>query len=219
VLNSVIFLFKIAVTVGAYMLAYRLLKGKASREIAAVVCVLAALVSLAVADAAAPKRTVTITALREKNESAVSCELTINRIKVNGRELEEFTPSSGKWCLYNGQYRWFEPGDKRLTEESTESVSFTFSAADEVEIVFWGNKWKGKAEVEADGERRVVDTYRAADGAVSCAASASLGRAVQAAAVDAAVFAACMLVLCGGALLLALLARRAIGGTAWSCKT
>ncbi len=215
-LNTILVLCKIALTISVYMLARHLLKGKTSdvgQVAAAIVCLCAALISLSAADAAAPKRIVTVMALQEKNEAAASCELTIDRIKVNGRELEEFTPSSGKWCLYKGQYRWFEPGDKRLTSEITESVSFTFSAADEVEIVFWGNKWKGKAAVEADGERRVVDTYRAADGDVSCMASAPLGRAVQAAAVEAAVFTAYMLALCGGAFLLVLLARHVVGGT------
>lgn len=127
----------------------------------------AVLMALAASNAAKPSRMVTVSALGKANPAADWTELTISHFKVNGETVKTFSPESGKWTLYEGQYRWFVPGDERAAEDTTDSISFTFDLADQVEIVFWGNQWKGIAQVDVNGRSYHVDTYRAGSEAVS----------------------------------------------------
>lgn len=129
----------------------------------------AVLMAFSASNAVQPKRAVTVSALGEANPAAELTELTISHFKVNGVTVKIFSPQSGKWTLYEEQYRWFEPGDTRAIEKTTDSVTFGFNMADQVEIVFWGNQWKGIAQVEVDGVSYRVDTYRAESGEVSFA--------------------------------------------------
>jgi len=204
-------LIELAVATGIFWLGRSLLRGKTGRVTqiaAAVLCVCAVFISFSISSAVTPKRTVTITALQEKSEVAEGRELTLDHIKVNGEKAAGFSPISGKWILYGGQYRWFEPGDERLEPGTTESIVFTFSALDEVELVFWGNQWKGKVAIEVDGERRVLDTYRAEGGTVPFSVPApSSGQTVRAVALSVAVFAVSLLLVCGFVALIFILGR------------
>jgi len=208
-------LIELTVTVGLFLLGYHLLRGKtgrAAQAVAVVLCVCATFISFSVSSAFVPERTVTITALQEKTEVAEGCELTIDQIKVNGEKMEEISPVLGKWTLYEGQYRWFEPGDKRMETKTTESIAFTFSSLDEVELVFWGNQWKGKVAIEIDGERHVLDTYRAKGGTIPfLLPSLPLGQAVRVIVLSAAAFTVNLLSLCGIEFLLFCLGRSLIG--------
>ncbi len=205
-LNTILRLFQIVLLTGIFWIGQHLLRGKISRAaqtVAAALFVCAAFVSLSVSSAFVPERTVTITALQEKNEAAEGCELTVDHIKANGEKLMAFVPSSGKWTLYEMQYRWFESGDERLEPGTTESVTFTFSALDEIEFVFWGNQWKGKAEIRSDEKSYVVDTYRAEEQEVPFAPPAlTMRQAVQAVGLPATAFAASLILLCAIGLLL-----------------
>jgi len=207
-------LIELAVVAGLLRAVFHGLRGKASRTvqvIAAILCVCAAFISFSVSSAFTPDRTVTITALHEKNEAAKGCELTLDHIRVNGKNLTDFAPSSGKWTLYEKQYRWFEQGDERLEPGTTESVTFTFSALDEVEFVFWSNQWKGKAAIETVEGSYVVDTYRAEGQAVLFALPAlTLGRAVRAVGISVAAFAISLLLVCGFIGLLLFLVRNVV---------
>jgi len=210
-LNTILRLFQIALLVGVFWIGQHLLHrkaGKAAQAVAAVLCVCAAFVSLSVSSAFMPKRAVTITALQERNEAAEGCELTIDHIKVNGEKLKAFAPSLGKWTSYEEQYRWFEPGDERLEPDATESVTFTFSALDEIEFVFWGNQWKGTAEIRSDEKSYVVDTYRANGQVVPFVLPAlTMGQAVQVVGIPTAIFAVSLLLTCGLMALIFLLGR------------
>lgn len=153
----------------------------------------------------------TITALWEKNEAAEGRELTLDHIKVNGDKITTFTPTAGQWTLYEKQYRWFEPGDKRLESGTTESVTFTFSALDDVDLVFWGNQWKGKVEIEIDGKSYVVDTYRAEGQVVPFALPAlTMGQAVRVVGISAAAFAVSLLLAYGFMALIFILGQRLV---------
>ncbi len=205
-LNTVLCLFQFALLAGVLFAGYRLLRGKTSRGLqiaAAVLCLCGAFVSFSVSSAVTPKRDVTITATKEQNEAAEGCELTLSYIKVNGDKVTEFAPTAGQWTFFKNQYRWFVPGDERLEAGQTDSVTFTFSALDHVELIFGGNKWKGIVAIEVDGQCYTLDTYRAKDGSVAYSLpSLPAGQAVRAALIAAAAFAASMLALCGVAVLL-----------------
>ena len=127
----------------------------------------AVLMALSVSNAAQPKQKIRVFALGESSQTAKAAELTLSYFKVNGETVKTFSPQSGKWTLYKGEYRWFEPGDRRAAEITTDSVTFEFDLADRVELIFWGNQWKGIVEISTDTETYRVDTYRADSGEVS----------------------------------------------------
>lgn len=217
-LNTVLRLLQITLLAGVLFAVYRLLRGKTSRglQIAAVVlCLCGAFVSFSVSSAVIPKRDVTISALHEQNEAAEGCELTLDHIKVNGDKVTEFAPTSGHWTLFEKQYRWFAPGDERADPDTTDSVTLTFSALDEVEFVFWGNQWKGKAAIEVDGESHVLDTYRPEGAAVSFSLPPlPMRQAVRVVLTASVVFAVSLLLLCGVAFLLLRLGQGVMGKVA-----
>ena len=172
-------------------------------------CVCSILLALSVPSAVTPKRAVTISPAKEKNVAALGRELTIVQINVNGKKLEDFTPFIGKWTLYERQYRWFEPGDKRSDSGTTDAITYEFSQTDKVEISFWSNEWKGIAVVEADGIRYTVDTYSADGGAVHFSLPASsLGQVLRTTGIAVAAFSATLVALLGAAYLFLGLGRR-----------
>ena len=202
--TDLVFLIEIVISVAAIiLLGRRRLQGNIGFPIkimAVIIYVCSTLLALSVSSAVTPKRSVTIIPAKENNEAALGYELTIAKINVNGKEMEDFTPSAGKWTLYEGQYRWFEPGDKRSGSNTTDAITYEFFQTDKIEISFWGNEWKGIAVVEADGMRYTVDTYSASGGAVRFSLPASgLGQALRAAGIAVAAFFATLLVLLGAA--------------------
>lgn len=178
-------------------------------KIAAIMlCACSILLALSVSSAVTPKRSVTISPTKEKNETALGYELTIAKISVNGKEMENFTPSAGKWTLYEGQYRWFEPGDERSDFGVTDVITYEFYQGDKVEIAFWGNKWKGIAAVEVDEVRYTVDTYSADGCAVRFSLPApGLRQVLRTTGIAVAVFSATLLALLGAVCLLLNLGR------------
>jgi len=205
-------LAELTIAAGLFGIVCHQLRGKTNKTaVIAVLYICAMFMSFSISSAFVPERTVTITALQEKNEAAEGCELTLDQIKVNGEKLTAFAPSRGKWTLYEKQYRWFEPGDQRMTTGTTESVDFTFSVLDTVELVFWGNQWKGKVEITLDEESCTVDTYRADGQAVPFVLpTLETGQAVQAAGISVTAFAVSLLLECGGVFLLVWLGRRSV---------
>lgn len=182
--------------------------GRVGRGAMALLIALGVFVSLSVAAWAQPERKVTVTALDRKNEAADSTELTLSRLLVNGQAADIPEPVSGQWSWYSGEYRWFMAGDERMTPGQTESVSFTFPVLDRVELVFAGNRWKGIVELEMDGQRQSVDTYRAEGQVVTVALSPlPAGQALRGCGISVAAFAASMLAVCILAVLVCMIFR------------
>lgn len=106
-----------------------------------------------------PTRTVTLTALNEGNAEAKETTIYLEKLRVDGVEVNIMTPESGKWTMSGGRYCWFGPEDERRGEEQTDSVSFKVKAGSKTELVFYENQWKGKVLVQVDEHHEVVDTY------------------------------------------------------------
>lgn len=169
----------------------------------------AALMALPISNVAQPKQTVTISALGEGNREAKAVELTISHFKINGEIIKIFSPKSGRWILYEDQYRWFEPGDERATESSTSSIVFEFGLADRVEIVFWGNQWKGVVEVDTGMGPNQVDTYRVDPGEVSFSLpDPTIRKIIMSIALPVVVFAVSFILICGLGVLAILLGQK-----------
>lgn len=211
--TDLVFLIEIVISIAAVVLfGRRRLQGNigfSAKIMAVIMCVCSILLALSVSSAVTPKRSVTISPAKEKNVAALGCELTIAQIKVNGKKMENFTPSIGKWTLYEKQYRWFEPGDKRSDSGTTDAITYEFSQTDKVEISFWGNEWKGIAVVEAGGMRYTVDTYSADGSAVSFSVPApGLGETLRTTGIAVAAFFTTLLALLGATYLFLNLGRR-----------
>lgn len=135
--------------------------GKIARVFAAMLCLCALFVSFSGEDLFhVPERTVTVTALGDKAPQAENAQIYLKDLLQNGKSQGVPAPAEGLWSWYNGQYCWFEEGDERRTEGQTDSVTFMLPVERKTELVFSGNKWKGMARVQIDGEILTVDTFR-----------------------------------------------------------
>lgn len=106
-----------------------------------------------------PTRTVTITALNEKNEASEEVTVYLEKLRVDGSDVDIQDPMAGKWTGSGKRYCWFGPADDRRTEGQTDSISYQIEAGDKTELIFYENRWKGKASVQIDDKQEVVDTY------------------------------------------------------------
>lgn len=106
-----------------------------------------------------PTRTVTLTALNEKNEYSKEVTVYLERIRVDGADVSILMPESGKWTEAKNRYCWFGPGDERRVKDQTDSVSFRLEVGDRTELFFLGNKWEGKLLLQSGDYEEVIDTY------------------------------------------------------------
>ncbi len=120
----------------------------------------ATLIAIAVGMAApTPVRTITLTALNEKNNNSAEVTVYLEKIRVDGRDLSTIKPESGEWTEYADRYSWFGPDDERRAERQTDSITFQIKAGDKTELAFYENRWKGKVLVEIDNTSQIIDTY------------------------------------------------------------
>ena len=103
---------------------------------------------------------VTVTATQRKASQAENTQIYLKNVVLDGRPQGVPAPAEGQWSWYNGQYCWFEEGDERRSEETTEEIVFELPAAYGTELEFAGNRWKGIVSVAVDGETMTVDTFR-----------------------------------------------------------
>lgn len=212
-LNILYLLLQLAVTAFVFWLGYRLLRGRLStfgRIAAALLGLCALFISISVSAPLRPTRQLTLTALGEKNPAAAGCEITLSSVKLNGIK-ESVPPSvSGSWTWLKKDYRWFPVGDERRADDQTDSVTFSFDALAQVELVFTGNPWKGVVELESGGTTQTLDTYLAESGSVSFTLPAlSLVQFIRAVAFPLALFILCLLGL-SGVLILVFMAGRVL---------
>ena len=105
-----------------------------------------------------PKRTLTVTALGEKSEPAEETSFYIADLILDG-ESQGVHPTAGQWTWNGDWYCWFDKGDERRAEGTTESVSFTLDVARRTELVLICNKWKGRATIGIDETEIIYDSY------------------------------------------------------------
>lgn len=107
-----------------------------------------------------PVRTLTLTALNEKGEDALETTVYIERLRVDGEDIDLQLPIAGHWTKRdNKKLGWFVLDDKRRGEGQTDSISYQIKAGDKTELTFLGNRWKGKVLVQIDDKQEVVDTF------------------------------------------------------------
>lgn len=106
-----------------------------------------------------PTRTVTITALNEKNEASAEVTVYLEKLRVDGRDVDIQDPMTGEWTKSGKLYCWFAPADDRQAEGQTGSISYQIEAGDKTELVFYENRWKGKVLIQIDDKQEMVDTY------------------------------------------------------------
>lgn len=214
-IKILIFIVEMIALAAVFLLGKRLWReeyGGIKKGIALVVVGFAVLLAFSASNAAQPKRTVTISALKECSPAAEATELTISHFKINEETVRTFSPQLGKWTLYEGQYRWFEPGDKRAAEETTDSVTFEFELADRVDIAFWGNQWKGIVQVDAGEDTYQVDTYRADPGEVNFSLpDPTAEETVRSIILPVAAFTVCLILICGLGAVIAVVGQRLFG--------
>ena len=104
-------------------------------------------------------RTVTITALNEKNDNSAEVTVYLEKLHVDGNEIDIMKPGAGKWTEFGGRYCWFGPSDDRRAEDQTDSISFQIEIGNTSELVFYENRWKGKLLLQVDNTQKVIDTY------------------------------------------------------------
>ena len=196
-------LLELFIAAAIFFVANRLVwrRFSASGRIAALVLALcAAFVSFSIADSVeTPRRTLTITALGEKNKNAAQPQIYLDGIVLDGQNVGVPQPVSGQWNWNKEHYAWFEKGDERRGEMTTDSVTFELPAAPDTQLVFLGNKWKGKVSVEIDGVENTVDTYVDTEDSqqVNVAlANPTVGQLAKTVLLPAAAFGASLAVLC-----------------------
>ncbi len=126
----------------------------------AVLCFCCIFASTSVSLRFTPKRRVIITALEEKSEDSKSSQVYFRGFSNNKKTIsQEIEPVFGTWKHSNGVYAWFEKGDERRADNTTNSIAFDIEYANNTFAVFTGNDWKGKVEICVDNEKLVFDTF------------------------------------------------------------
>lgn len=189
--------------------------GGIKKGVALVLAGCAALIAISIAQVGPyPMRTVTLTALNEKNAGALEAGVYLENVQVNGVNLGLPELTSGTWTQAGNRYCWYEPGDERRASEQTDSISFQVRAETETQLVFLESRWRGKVLVQVDDYQETVDTYW--DGGDKGRGMAvplpgpGIGMVVQAALTAALCFALALTVLCAGATLLLELGGKAV---------
>jgi|GEM_PF-141212 len=177
-----------------------------------VLCFCAAFVSASVSAPYYPRRTVTFTALNEKNPEADGAEIYIKSFTVGKEKIIPDAPASGNWVRHSdGVYCWFEPGNEKRSASTTESISFELDLSTNSSVLLMGNLTRGYVRIETDGRSEVVDTYRApAENFTFHIPKPRLATALKGILIPAGVFTASFLVLSAIAFLLVLLGRKMI---------
>lgn len=97
--------------------------------------------------------------LFEKNESSLLSDVFLKKIKLNNQTVTIPCPSSGNWIWYKDHYSWLEDSENRIGETETQTITMNLSFQNNTQLLFSGNRWKGKIIVKSDDWETVVDTY------------------------------------------------------------
>lgn len=89
-------------------------------------------------------RTVTVTALNDKNAAAEGTEIWIKSVMINGIEHAPEDVFSDGWLCEDGYLKWRNYDQPK---GMTDSLTAVFPAGSQVGITFQTNVWRGKAEI------------------------------------------------------------------------
>ena len=123
-------------------------KGIIKKGIPLTLAVLALVLAAAVAVDSGRQKTVTITALDQKNPSAEGTEIWIASVLIDGVEAEPDRDISGGWIYEEGYLKW-RAYDR--PDGLKDSISLQLPEGGTFDIIFQTNRWRGKAEVETGG--------------------------------------------------------------------
>lgn len=134
--------------------------GGAKKSVVYVLLGCAALIAVSAAQAApTPTRLVTLTALDQRHTGAEEGNIYLDKLLVDGMEVDLSTPDDGGWTFYNGRYCWFEPGHQWRDADQSNSVTYSVKAGVKTQVVFLGNPWKGAVRVQIGNYQEDVDTW------------------------------------------------------------
>ncbi len=103
---------------------------------------------------------VTITALKEKNESAEGTEIWLQKVIVDGEEYAPDELFSGDWAKEDGWLKW-RAYDKDA--DSKRKLTGSIPRGSEIQLVFDACKWRGLAELETERGSYTIDTFAPTD--------------------------------------------------------
>ncbi len=110
--------------------------------------------------------TVTVTALREKNEMASRDDLYLTGVFLEGKRIQAALDTETSWYWKDEWLIWKEQGEDGKTESSPEldRLILHLPQGSGRSVEFFTNKAKGKVEVRSEGMTAVVDCYSLEDG-------------------------------------------------------
>lgn len=160
------FIFKILLVLTVGETAYRFFRKKLSLKSSVLLVALIAIFAVfanAASERLPPLRdTVTLTALGEKREDAKKEEVYLSGFTVDGKGyncLESLEIREGKWFWNGEKYCWRIETDPRQPEGMTRRVVLGIPVGRERSLDFAGSIWRGKVEIQTEGQTWVVDTY------------------------------------------------------------
>lgn len=106
-----------------------------------------------------PTDNITITATGEKNENALSSEVSIKCLKLEGEEIVLDNAVEGKWFWKGDCYMWRPETDDRQPEGVTRSITLSIPVGLDRALVFDNNAYRGIVEITFNGTTTEYDLY------------------------------------------------------------
>lgn len=102
---------------------------------------------------------ITLTATGEKNENALSSEVSIKCLKMEGNDIVLDNAIEGKWFWKGDCYMWRPETDDRQPEGVTRSVTLSLPVGIDRALVFDNNAYRGIVEITYNGTTTEYDLY------------------------------------------------------------
>ena len=154
-------LFAILLIVGIALFFVKFRKKPASFVVGlCVLTLIASLISLKITNLIPrPTDNITITATGEKNENALSSEVSIKCLKLEGEDIVLDNAVEGKWFWKGDCYMWRPETDDRQPEGVTRSITLSIPVGLDRELVFDNNAYRGIVEITYNGETSEYDLF------------------------------------------------------------
>lgn len=171
---TVTLVVKILLPVAVIAIGWRMLRKKVSSggliAIAVMVAAFAAAANVVAGMLLPLKDVVVLTALGEKNETALADEVFLSGYTVDGKAYlcgEDLEIYEGKWGWIADVYGWRPEIDLRQPQGVTDSISIGIPVGANRTLEFEGDIWRGLVEISAGGRVWTFDTYSDPAGTVS----------------------------------------------------
>lgn len=106
-----------------------------------------------------PTDNITLTATGEKNENALSSEVSIKCLKLEGNDIVLDNAIEGKWFWKGDCYMWRPETDDRQPEGVTRSVTLSLPVGIDRALVFDNNAYRGIVVITYNGTTTEYDLY------------------------------------------------------------